>query len=182
VKTKNTATGGHRGLPSVGTESIKNLAGKELLLSPQAHSNFRIILYWKRNLISGSLFDWKMLATGEASMSWRRNARRGSHESPAAARRSRPSKRRFAQGIPNSKGSAGRWPIGQENCGCCNDAEDWLTLRPSWLTFARAAGAWRTRPSLLSLGRERKQSGTEAEKPAAAGAGRAEGRGSDATR
>lgn len=61
MKTKNTALGGLRGLPLVGTESVKNLAGKDLLLSPQAHSNFRIILYWKRNLISGSLFDWKML-------------------------------------------------------------------------------------------------------------------------
>jgi hypothetical protein len=57
--------GGHRGLPLVGTESIKNLAGKELLLSPQAHSNFTIILYWKRNLISGSLFDWKMLVAAD---------------------------------------------------------------------------------------------------------------------
>jgi hypothetical protein len=27
---------------------IESLAGKEPLLSPQAHSNFRIILYWKR--------------------------------------------------------------------------------------------------------------------------------------
>jgi hypothetical protein len=57
---------GHRGLPLVGTESIKNLARKEPILSPQAHSNFRIILYWKRNLISGSLFDWKMLREFDA--------------------------------------------------------------------------------------------------------------------
>src|ERR1700680_2846873 len=53
--------GGHRGLPLVGTESIKNLARKEPLPSLQTRPNFRIILYWKRNLISGSLFDWKML-------------------------------------------------------------------------------------------------------------------------
>ena len=41
---QNTATAGLRSLPLVATESIKNLARKEPILSPQAHSNFRIII------------------------------------------------------------------------------------------------------------------------------------------
>ena len=53
--------GGHHGLPLVGTESIKNLARKELFPSLLNPPHFRIILYWKRIPISGSFFDWKML-------------------------------------------------------------------------------------------------------------------------
>jgi DNA modification methylase len=48
-----------------------------------------------------------------------KNAARRPRESPAAARRSRSSKRRSWRAIPTCTVSASRFPIGRGSCGCC---------------------------------------------------------------
>jgi hypothetical protein len=109
-----------------------------------------------------------------------RNGSRPRRESPAAARRSRPSKWRFEQGTQISKGCAGRWRTGRGSCGCCNDAEGWPGERHSWPTFARAARAWLSGQGGDDL------AGAEVigirRKKARRGWGRAGGRGFDARR
>ena len=73
-------------------------------------------------------------AMSAASTRSLKSATRRPRELPAAARRSRSSKRRSWRAIPTCTVSAARFPIGRPSCGSCKQAEGWPPLRHGWPT------------------------------------------------
>ena len=76
-------------------------------------------------------------------------------------------------GHPDVKACAWRWRTGRRNCGYCRPAKDWPPLRHVWPTLAPPARSRTDGQGCGDGARSANKSGPEAEKPAAAEAGRA---------